>query len=193
MNLPILWAPLILRNKITVRHLWQHKSTCHLLWGREVFQTRCHGYSTVSGNFSAPKINGDLRHRAPWEIHTMMDSKSAERKLCDRTENDGTRDVLLYSDFSIPATSFILALIIFCVYVFMSYAWEILVSQFTITASYLHLRLWCLLFAAQTFYVAIFMSEKKWLQLIAGAGRLKEQYAIFSLNFRKSKFCSVLN
>lgn len=85
MNLPILWAPLILRNKITARYLWQHKSTCHLLWDREVFQTRCHGYSTVSGNFSLPEINGDLRQRAPWEIQPMMDSKSRAKVSGQRT------------------------------------------------------------------------------------------------------------
>lgn len=85
MNLPILWAPLMLRNKITAHHLWQHKSTCHLLWDREVVQTRRHGYSTVSGNFSALKINGDSRHRAPWEIQTMMDSKSRAKVSRQKT------------------------------------------------------------------------------------------------------------
>lgn len=120
MNLPILWAPLILRNKITARHLWQHKSTCHLLWGREVFQTRCHDYSTVSGNFSAPKINGDFRHRAPWEIQTMMDSKSRakvgrQKTLWPKRLTARCASLNIKMTLVLPATSLILVLIIFCV------------------------------------------------------------------------------
>lgn len=166
MNLPILWAPLILRNKITARHLWQHKSTCHLLWGWEVFQTRCHDYSTVSGNFSAPKINGDFRHRAPWEIQTMMDSKSRAKVGRQKTlwpKRLTARCASLNIKMtSIPATSLILVLTIFCVRCLCSHV--VCMRNISIPA-YDHYivfpcRLWCLLFAAQTFYAAVFMSEK---------------------------------